>query len=76
MTDHDQTNQTTTYRVTGMTCGGCAKSLSQAIERTLPGLHFEVSVDNDSLTVTGPHALAQVQQAVESAGFDFGGALA
>ena len=75
MTNNAEETPTTTYRVTGMTCGGCAKSLSQAMERTLPGLHFDVSVDKESLTVSGPHASSQVQQAVEAAGFDFGGAL-
>lgn len=76
MTPNAPDAQTKTYRVTGMTCGGCAKSLSQAIARSLPELHFEVSVEHDSLTVTGAHDLPRVQEAVESAGFDFGGALA
>lgn len=74
MTDVPAAPKSTTYRVTGMTCGGCAKSLAQAIERAHPGMEFEISVENATLTVVGPSIASEMQEVVESAGFDFGGA--
>lgn len=69
------TNTETTYRVTGMTCGGCSRSMKSALERVLPGLEATVSHADDTITVRGPHERTVVEQAVASAGFDFQGAV-
>ena len=59
-----------TYRVTGMTCGGCAKSVESAIKSEAPDA--KVSVDLGTATVTVEGAVeAQVKKAVDEAGFTF-----
>jgi len=62
---------TTSYKIEGMTCGGCVKSVTNAIERAAPGLKFEVSLEQAAVKVEGEHRLETIQQAVEDAGFDF-----
>lgn len=63
----------TTYKVEGMTCGGCAASVTKAIQRLSPALEVEVKLEGGRVTVKGEHDEAQVKQAVEEAGFDFAG---
>lgn len=63
----------TRYRVTGMTCGGCARALGQALERTAPGLDYQVELEADVLVVRGEHDPSLIAAAVDEAGFDFGG---
>jgi len=62
-----------TYTVIGMTCGGCAKSVTNAIQDAEPGASVEVDLDAKSVTVDGADE-ATVKQAVEDAGFEFSGA--
>lgn len=62
-----------TYRVTGMTCGGCARSVTNAIQRATPGVEVDVDVDRGRVRVRGEHDAQRVREAVEGAGFDFGG---
>lgn len=62
-----------TYTVLGMTCGGCANSVSKAIEDAAPGT--SVTVDLEAKTVTAPGVTEDaVKQAVSDAGFEFVGA--
>jgi copper chaperone len=63
-----------TYNVSGMTCGGCARSVTNAVSLALPETTVVVSHEAGTVQVSGTHALEQVKQAVEDAGFDFGGA--
>jgi copper chaperone len=67
------TTDKTTYRVTGMTCGGCSRSLSSAIQRAAPGLSATVSHEESTVVVEGSHDPAVIARAVADAGFDFGG---
>jgi copper chaperone len=62
-----------TYHVEGMTCGGCAKSVTQAILQSLPTAQVFVDLDQKAVRVEGAHDAQAVQDAVEGAGFDFGG---
>jgi len=64
----------TTYKVEGMTCGGCVKSLTAALEEALPGLAVSVELEGGLVRVDGDHEAKTVEQAVDDAGFDFGGA--
>jgi len=66
----------TTYKVSGMTCNGCVRSVTTALERAAPGLKFQVSLEQGAVTVEGAHDPHLVEQAVEDAGFDFGGVAA
>lgn len=61
-----------TYSVLGMTCGGCAKSVSNAILGRSPGAQVEVNLEQKSVTVDGADE-ASVKQAVEDAGFEYAG---
>lgn len=60
-----------TFKVEGMTCGGCASSVKKALERV--GLTAEVDHEKGLARVTGEVDEATVRKAVEAAGFDFAG---
>ena len=66
---------TTTYGVTGMTCGHCVGAVTEEL-RTLPGVQ-DVSVDlnaggTSAVTVTSGGALyeAAVRAAIDEAGYE------
>ncbi|TWB17280.1 copper chaperone [Nitrospirillum amazonense] len=59
------------YRIDGMTCQGCARSVTKAIQAVVPMAEVAVDVDAGVVTVTGPADVGQVKGAVEDAGFDF-----
>lgn len=61
------------YLVQGMTCGGCARSVENAIKAAVPGASVAVDLPSGKVTVD-PADDAKVQQAVDDAGFTFGGA--
>lgn len=61
-----------TYTVNGMTCGGCAKSVTNAILDAAPGANVKVDLDAKTITVKGADEGA-VQKAVEDAGFEYAG---
>ena len=63
-----------TYKVDGMTCGGCSTSITKALQNVDGSAEIEVNLEAGSVTVTGLDAAA-VEQAVEDAGFDYGGTL-
>jgi copper chaperone len=64
-------SQTSTYTVTGMTCGHCVASVTEEVQE-VPGVEsVDVALDTGKLTVTGAEAVdrAAVQAAVEEAGY-------
>ncbi len=62
----------TTYRVTGMSCGGCARSVEDAIKAVAPQASVSIDLAAAAVTVNGAQE-QQVKTAVEDAGFTFGG---
>lgn len=62
----------TTYKVSGMTCGGCARSVEQAIKAEAPAASVTIDLGTATVTVDGAEE-AQVKKAVDGAGFDFQG---
>lgn len=64
---------TKTYRVLGMTCDGCAKAVTNAIKTAEPEAAVEVDLDGKQVTVEGAGDDSAIQQAIESAGFEYGG---
>jgi|AGTN01.2.fsa_nt_gi Copper chaperone len=62
-----------TYRVTGMTCGGCARSVESAIKTAAPGATVSIDLPTAAVKVEGASA-EQVKKAVDEAGFTFEGA--
>ena len=63
-----------TYIVHGMTCGGCAKSVTNAIQDAIPGTTVSVDLEAKQVTVEGAADDAKVEQAVGDAGFEYKGA--
>jgi len=61
-----------TYRVSGMTCGGCARAVSAAISEAVAGAKAHVDLGAGTVRVEGADA-AQVRAAIEAAGFGFEG---
>jgi copper chaperone len=61
------------YRVTGMTCGGCARSVEAAIKAAVPGATVTIDLDAAKVSVDGASE-EQVKEAVDQAGFSFEGA--
>ena len=64
------------YKVDGMTCGGCARSVSNAITKAAPDVAVTVDLATGTVLVDGGVPADVVRQAVEAAGFDFAGAAA
>jgi len=63
--------RTTTYQVTGMTCGHCEMSVREEVGQ-VPGVEtIEVSAQTGTLVVGGSDAIdsAQVLAAVQEAGY-------
>jgi copper chaperone len=56
-------------KVTGMTCGGCAKSVTRAVERVPSVERALVDLETGELTVEGNPDESAVRQAIENAGF-------
>ena len=63
-----------TYKVEGMSCGGCSSSVEQAIKAAAPAAEVEVQLDGGLVTVAGVDDDELVKTAVEDAGFTFAGA--
>ena len=65
--------ETTVLKVTGMTCGGCVRSVSNVLQ-ALPGVaSAEVSLENSEAKVTFDPAVsnkAALRKAVEDAGYE------
>ena len=64
---------TKTYRVLGMTCDGCANAVTNAIKTAAPEAAVEVDLEGKKVTVEGLGDDSVIQQAVEDAGFEYGG---
>ena len=62
------------YKVTGMTCGGCARSVEQAIKAAAPEAKVRIDLAAGTVTVEAVPE-ASVARAVEDAGFGFAGAV-
>ena len=65
------------YRVEGMTCEGCARSVTTAIRSSAPNADVEVAVElqENRVTVEGLEDEQTIARAIEDAGFTFSGAL-
>lgn len=60
--------------VTGMTCGGCAKSVEKAVTKAAPDASPSVDLASAILTFADSADRKAVIQAVEKAGFGVAGA--
>jgi copper chaperone len=64
---------TTTYKVTGMSCGGCASSVTKAIKSVAPEANISVDPTSGLAVVEGKSDEAKVKAAIEAAGFSYAG---
>lgn len=62
-----------TYLVEGMSCGGCVRSVTNAILKAAPGATVSVELESGRVTVDAAADEATVKDAVEKAGFDYKG---
>ena len=62
-----------TYVVDGMTCDGCVRAVTKAIERAIPGATVSIELAAGKVTVRGADDDSAVAEAVDDAGFSFGG---
>jgi copper chaperone len=63
-------------KVSGMTCGGCAKSVERAVAAVAPGATISVDLKSGEVAVDGAAAKQAVVSAIEEAGYDVVGAAA
>jgi copper chaperone len=61
------------YKVNGMTCEGCVRSLTNAIQRSRPEAVVQVDLPTGTVTVGGIESDDSIRRAVEQAGFEYGG---
>ena len=67
------TTQTITLNIEGMTCGGCVKSVTNALNQVAGVKSVDVSLDHNSATISFDDSQAQqntLKEAIEDAGFD------
>ncbi|MCZ8313139.1 MAG: heavy-metal-associated domain-containing protein [Rhodospirillales bacterium] len=64
--------ETISYRVTGMTCGGCARAMTRALTAQGATAPAEIDLAQSRVTVAGLDD-RQVQAAAEAAGFVYVG---
>ena len=66
----------TTYKVEGMTCEGCVKSLHNAIAKAMPQSKVSIDLDNGLVMVDGASDDTRMANVVEMAGFTYEGVAA
>ncbi|MCA2221059.1 heavy-metal-associated domain-containing protein [Nonomuraea aurantiaca] len=59
-----------TYKVSGMTCGGCAGKVKSEISKVDGVTDVEVDLTSGTVTVAGAAEEALVRDAVEEAGYE------
>jgi len=65
--------ETKTYRVSGMTCGGCAKHVEKAL-RAVPGVTgVAVDVATGTATIEGAASQEALSASVAEAGYELSG---
>mgnify|MGYP002640436350 FL=1 len=62
-----------TYLVKGMTCGGCVKSVTNAIQHADPSAKVSVELEGGKVSVHSILSDDAIRTAVEDAGFDYEG---
>lgn len=61
------------YRVTGMTCGGCARAVTKALTAKSPEAKIDVDLAGAFVRVSGGPGDDAVKAAIEQAGFGYAG---
>ena len=61
------------YRVTGMTCGGCARAVTKAMNAASPAAKIEIDLDGGIVRIASGPSETIVQTVIEKAGFGYAG---
>lgn len=64
---------TTTYKINGMDCMGCVKSITRSIKGFAPDAEVNVELETGLVAVTGAFTDEQMQAAAKQAGFEYAG---
>lgn len=67
---------TTVYKVSGMDCGGCVKSITRCIKGLAPDADVAVELETGHVSVSDNVTEAHMIEACKMAGFEYGGKLA
>ncbi len=57
------------YKVTGMTCGHCAETVTKAIKSVAPAADVKVDIKKGTVGVVGQHDGSRVVAAIKAAGY-------
>ena len=66
-------NQTTTLNINGMTCGGCVKSVTNALNQVTGVQQADVSLEQNNVVIKFDDSQTNetaLKQAIEDAGFE------
>lgn len=58
-----------TFNVKGMTCGGCARAVTNAVHQVDPAASVEVDLAAKKLSVTSTASQDRLQKSIEDAGY-------
>lgn len=58
-----------TFKVTGMTCGGCARAVTNAVHQVDPAASVEVNLGAKKVAVTSSASRDRLHKAIEEAGY-------
>ncbi|PLC43375.1 copper chaperone [Ralstonia pickettii] len=59
----------TTFAVTGMSCGHCVSAVTRAVQQVDAGANVQVDLDKQTVAVTSGASADAVKAAIEQAGY-------
>jgi copper chaperone len=60
----------TKFKVEGMTCGGCARAVTNAVKQVDPAASIDIDLSSKSVAVTSTASTEQLQKAIADAGYE------
>jgi len=57
------------FKVTGMTCGHCAGTVTRAVQQSAPAAQVKVDLKSGTVDVRGPHDAGRVIAAIQAVGY-------
>ncbi|CAJ0696564.1 hypothetical protein R20233_01204 [Ralstonia sp. LMG 32965] len=63
------TTSSTTFSVTGMSCGHCVSAVTRAVQQVDAGANVQVDLDKQTVAVTSGASADAVKAAIEQAGY-------
>lgn len=63
------TTSSTTFSVTGMSCGHCVSAVTRAVQQVDAGANVQVDLDRQTVAVTSGASADAVKAAIEQAGY-------